>query len=142
LEDGLDDEGISVTGDFEEVFSSIGVWIRPKSEDNLIEFFVLESDMGGLRRTRGYRFARKLLGDGTGFWARYANQGESRDPWRCGAGSNGIFFKSHKLLIFAKWLDGCEFNFWGQRWGQTPRWECWSAVGEGGMKDGWVMRMS
>ena len=115
MEDGLDDKRISVTGYFEEVFSSIGVWIRPKSEDNLIEFFVLESDMGGLRRTRGYRFARKLLGDGTGFWARYANQGECRDSWRCGAGSNGIFFKSHKLLIFAKGLDGCEFNFWGQR---------------------------
>jgi hypothetical protein len=115
LKDGLDDKGISVTGDFEEVFSSIRVWIRPKSEDNLIEFLFLESDMGGLRRTRGYRFARKLLGDGTGFWARYANKGESRDSWRCGAGSNGIFFESHKLLIFAKWLNGCEFNFWGQR---------------------------
>jgi hypothetical protein len=125
LEDGLDDKGISVTGDFEEVFSGIGVRIRPKSEDNLIEFFVLESDMGGLRRTCGYRFARKLLGDGAGFWARYANQGESRNSWRCGAGSNGIFFKSHKLWIFAKWLDGCEFNFWGQPLG----YECWSAVG-------------
>jgi hypothetical protein len=57
-----------VARDFEEVFSGVGVRIRPKSEDNLIEFFVLESDMGGLRRTRGDRFARKLVGDGTGFW--------------------------------------------------------------------------
>ena len=72
MEDGLDDKGISVTGDFEEVFSGVGVRIRPKSKDNLIEFFVLESDVGGLRRTRGYRFARKLLGDATGFGARYA----------------------------------------------------------------------
>jgi hypothetical protein len=67
LEDGLDDKGISVAGDFEEVFSSIGVRIRPKGEDYLIEFFVLESDVGGLRSTRGDGFARKLLGDGTGF---------------------------------------------------------------------------
>jgi hypothetical protein len=114
LEDGLDDQGISVAGDFEEVFSGVGVWIRPKGEDNLIEFFVLESDVGGLRRTSGDRFACKLLGDGTGFWARYANESESRDSWRCGAGSNGIFFEGHKLWIFAKRLDGCEFNFWGQ----------------------------
>jgi hypothetical protein len=74
LEDGLDDEGISVAGDFEEVFSGVRVRTRPKSKDNLIEFFVLESDVGGLRRTRGYRFARKLLGDTTGFGARYANE--------------------------------------------------------------------